>query len=85
MFMLFEAYYIFSRLLHRFYLADFIRTFTFDTKLEMYVKASGILGGQARMPTVVSSELYRTRFTKAMYRYFLMVPDKWTDLGKDLD
>ncbi|KAM7438945.1 hypothetical protein ABFA07_011646 [Porites harrisoni] len=64
---------------------DFIRTFTWDKKLEMYVKASGILGGQGRMPTVVSPELYRTRFTEAMKRYFLMVPDKWTGLGSDLD
>lgn len=64
---------------------DFIRTFTWDKKLEMYVKASGILGGQGRMPTVVSPELYRTRFTEAMHRYFLMVPDKWTGLGNDLD
>jgi len=64
---------------------DFIRTFTWDKKLEMYVKASGLLGGQGRMPTVVSPELYRTRFTEAMHRYFLMVPDKWTGLGNDLD
>lgn len=64
---------------------DFVRTFTWDKKLEMYVKASGILGGQGRMPTVVSPELYRTRFTEAMHRYFLMVPDKWTGLGNDLD
>ena len=68
-----------------FFLIDFIRTFTWDKKLEMYVKASGILGGQGRMPTVVSPELYRTRFTEAMHRYFLMVPDKWTGLGNDLD
>ena len=68
-----------------FFFVDFIRTFTWDKKLEMYVKASGILGGQGRMPTVVSPELYRTRFTEAMHRYFLMVPDKWTGLGNDLD
>jgi len=68
-----------------FVFADFIRTFTWDKKLEMYVKASGILGGQGRMPTVVSPELYRTRFTEAMKRYFLMVPDKWTGLGSELD
>ncbi|XP_048579850.1 1-phosphatidylinositol 3-phosphate 5-kinase isoform X3 [Nematostella vectensis] len=64
---------------------DFIRTFTWDKKLEMYVKSSGILGGQGKMPTVLSPELYRTRFTEAMQRYFLMVPDKWTGLGNDLD
>lgn len=64
---------------------DFIRTFTWDKRLEMYVKSSGILGGQGKMPTVVSPEVYRTRFTEAMHRYFLMVPDKWTGLGSDLD
>ena len=83
---MFESHNIFSKLVHCFvFLADFIRTFTWDKKLEMYVKASGILGGQGRMPTVVSPELYRTRFTEAMHRYFLMVPDKWTGLGNDLD
>lgn len=33
------------------------------------------------MPTVVSPELYRTRFCEAMDKYFLMVPDRWTGLG----
>ena len=80
---MFQSHSIFSRVCVVFFLADFIRTFTWDKKLEMYVKASGILGGQGRMPTVVSPELYRTRFTEAMHRYFLMVPDKWTGLGND--
>lgn len=34
-----------------------------------------------KMPTVVSPELYRTRFCEAMDKYFLMVPDHWTGLG----
>ncbi|XP_074857435.1 1-phosphatidylinositol 3-phosphate 5-kinase isoform X2 [Carettochelys insculpta] len=51
---------------------DYIRTFTWDKKLEMVVKSTGILGGQ---------ELYRTRFCEAMDKYFLMVPDHWTGLG----
>ena len=33
------------------------------------------------MPTVVSPELYRTRFCEAMDKYFLLVPDHWTGLG----
>ncbi|KAJ8396293.1 hypothetical protein AAFF_G00018700 [Aldrovandia affinis] len=33
---------------------DYIRTFTWDKKLEMVVKSTGILGGQGKMPTVVS-------------------------------
>lgn len=34
-----------------------------------------------KMPTVVSPELYRSRFCEAMDKYFLMVPDHWTGLG----
>ncbi|XP_076857787.1 1-phosphatidylinositol 3-phosphate 5-kinase isoform X3 [Brachyhypopomus gauderio] len=60
---------------------DYIRTFTWDKKLEMVVKSTGILGGQGKMPTVVSPELYRSRFCEAMDKYFLMVPDHWTSLG----
>ncbi|XP_055361271.1 1-phosphatidylinositol 3-phosphate 5-kinase isoform X2 [Betta splendens] len=60
---------------------DYIRTFTWDKKLEMVVKSTGILGGQGKMPTVVSPELYRARFSEAMDKYFLMVPDHWTGLG----
>ncbi|XP_029386562.1 1-phosphatidylinositol 3-phosphate 5-kinase isoform X3 [Echeneis naucrates] len=60
---------------------DYIRTFTWDKKLEMVVKSTGILGGQGKMPTVVSPELYRTRFCEAMDKYFMMVPDHWTGLG----
>jgi len=64
---------------------DYIRTFTWDKKLESYVKSTGILGGQGKMPTVVSPAVYRTRFAEAMHRYFLMVPDKWTGFGADLN
>ncbi|KDR20319.1 1-phosphatidylinositol 3-phosphate 5-kinase isoform X2 [Zootermopsis nevadensis] len=64
---------------------DYIRTFTWDKKLETMVKSSGILGGQGKLPTVVSPELYRARFIAAMHQYFLPVPDRWTGLGKGLD
>jgi 1-phosphatidylinositol-3-phosphate 5-kinase len=33
---------------------DYIRTFTLDKKLEMWIKSSGILGGAGNLPTVVS-------------------------------
>ncbi|XP_071791852.1 1-phosphatidylinositol 3-phosphate 5-kinase-like [Asterias amurensis] len=62
---------------------DYIRTFTWDKKLEMMVKSTGIVGGQGKMPTVVSPELYRTRFCEAMDKYFLLVPDRWTNLGSE--
>ncbi|PSN57689.1 hypothetical protein C0J52_00310 [Blattella germanica] len=64
---------------------DYIRTFTWDKKLETMVKSSGILGGQGKLPTVVSPELYRARFIEAMHRYFLPVPDRWTGLGNGLE
>ena len=37
------------------------------------------------MPTVVSPELYRSRFLEAMDRYFLLVPDRWMGLGHSVD
>ncbi|KAI9026204.1 hypothetical protein DFJ74DRAFT_663537 [Hyaloraphidium curvatum] len=56
---------------------DYIRTFTWDKKLESWVKETGILGG-GRDPTIVGPRLYRSRFREAMEKYFLGVPDKWT-------
>jgi hypothetical protein len=38
---------------------DFIRTFTWDKRLEMYVKSSGFLGGSGNLPTVVSPSLWQ--------------------------
>ena len=37
-----------------FLFADYIRTFTWDKKLEMVVKSTGILGGQGK-PLVLTS------------------------------
>ncbi|XP_046466655.1 putative 1-phosphatidylinositol 3-phosphate 5-kinase isoform X1 [Neodiprion pinetum] len=64
---------------------DYIRTFTWDKKLETIVKRSGILGGQGKLPTIVSPEEYRARFIAAMHRYFLPVPDRWTGLGHGVE
>ncbi|KAK9768053.1 Mitochondrial distribution and morphology protein 12 [Basidiobolus ranarum] len=60
-------------------IVDFIRTFTWDKKLESWVKESGILGGGGKEPTIVSPRQYKVRFREAMERYFLMVPDKFCD------
>ncbi|XP_074111998.1 1-phosphatidylinositol 3-phosphate 5-kinase fab1 isoform X2 [Cotesia typhae] len=65
--------------------SDYIRTFTWDKKLETMVKKSGILGGQGKLPTIVSPEEYRARFIAAMHRYFLPVPDRWTGLGRGVE
>ncbi|KAL0090126.1 hypothetical protein J3Q64DRAFT_1636260, partial [Phycomyces blakesleeanus] len=58
-------------------IVDFIRTFTWDKKLESWVKESGFLGGGGKEPTIVSPKQYRIRFREAMERYFFMVPDLW--------
>jgi 1-phosphatidylinositol-3-phosphate 5-kinase len=63
---------------------DYIRTFTWDKRIENLVKSSGILGGQGK-PTVVSPEEYQTRFCDALDRYFLLVPDRWMGLGLGVD
>ncbi|KAL5583369.1 hypothetical protein UlMin_015811 [Ulmus minor] len=57
---------------------DFMRQYTWDKHLETWVKAAGILGGSKNSPTVISPNLYKKRFRKAMTTYFLMVPDQWS-------
>lgn len=47
---------------------DYIRTFTWDKRIEMYVKRTGILGGHGNLPTVISPKMYKTRFSEAMDR-----------------
>ncbi|XP_065212151.1 putative 1-phosphatidylinositol 3-phosphate 5-kinase isoform X2 [Planococcus citri] len=64
---------------------DYIRTFTWDKKLETFVKKSGILGGQGKLPTIVSPEKYKSRFITAMHKYFFAVPDQWLGLGRGFD
>ncbi|CAH1099797.1 unnamed protein product [Psylliodes chrysocephalus] len=64
---------------------DYIRTFTWDKRLETMVKKSGILGGQGKLPTIISPEEYQKRFIEAMHKYFLEVPDHWAGLGKTLE
>eukprot|EP00049_Salpingoeca_infusionum_P013263 m.247614 g.247614 ORF g.247614 m.247614 type:complete len:2054 (-) comp15397_c0_seq1:159-6320(-) len=57
---------------------DFVRTFTWDKRLEMWAKKSGMLGRPGFAPTVISPDEYRERFVQAMHRYFLLVPEPWT-------
>lgn len=56
---------------------DCIRTFTWDKKLESWVKEKGLVGGGGKEPTVVTPRQYKNRFRLAMERYILMVPDCW--------
>nr|CAB3264883.1 1-phosphatidylinositol 3-phosphate 5-kinase-like [Phallusia mammillata] len=60
---------------------DYMRTFTWDKKLEMHWKSIVPARHGARsMPTVVHPELYRSRFCEAMDRYFQVVPDRWFEM-----
>lgn len=62
---------------------DCIRTFTWDKKLESWVKEKGLVGGGTKEPTVVTPRQYKNRFREAMDRYILMVPDCWyQDTGR---
>ncbi len=48
---------------------DYIRTYTWDKKLETWVKE----WGAGKEPTIVTPKQYRQRFISAMERYFPMV------------
>jgi 1-phosphatidylinositol-3-phosphate 5-kinase len=55
-------------------LSDFIRTYTWDKKLESWVKESAFLGGGGKgEPTIVTPKQYKARFRSAMERYFPLV------------
>ena len=59
---------------------DFLRTYTWDKKLESWVKEKGLVGGGSSttmQPTVVTPRQYKNRFREAMERYILVVPDPW--------
>ncbi|KAI8829761.1 hypothetical protein BJ741DRAFT_538273 [Chytriomyces cf. hyalinus JEL632] len=54
-------------------IVDYMRTFTWDKKLESWVKETGILGGGTVQPTILSPRQYKNRFRESMEKYFLMV------------
>ncbi|KAI0474069.1 hypothetical protein GGR56DRAFT_650149 [Xylariaceae sp. FL0804] len=55
---------------------DCIRTYTWDKKLESWIKDRGFAGGRNR-PTVTSPKEYKSRFREAMARYILQAPNCW--------
>lgn len=59
---------------------DYMRTYTWDKKVEMLVKTA--YGKEA--PTVLQPEAYRRRFVEAMDKYFHLVPDRWHGLGQGI-
>ncbi|KAJ3558238.1 hypothetical protein NPX13_g9752 [Xylaria arbuscula] len=54
---------------------DCIRTYTWDKKLESWIKA--FAGGSRNKPTVTSPKEYKSRFREAMARYILQAPNCW--------
>jgi 1-phosphatidylinositol-3-phosphate 5-kinase len=54
-------------------IVDYQRTYTWDKKLESWVKDSAFLGAGKGEPTIITPKEYRQRFVRAMERYFPMV------------
>jgi 1-phosphatidylinositol-3-phosphate 5-kinase len=55
---------------------DYLRQYDIVKKVERMGKSVGMLTGQAE-PTIIQPPQYRKRFSLAMERYFMTVPDKW--------
>lgn len=58
-------------------IVDCIRTYTWDKKLESWIKDRGFAGGGKNKPTVTSPKEYKSRFREAMARYVLQAPNCW--------
>lgn len=56
---------------------DWLRTFTWDKRVENWVKGTTLVGKKGKDPTIVTPKQYKTRFREAMDRYILEVPDIW--------
>jgi 1-phosphatidylinositol-3-phosphate 5-kinase len=54
-------------------IVDYLRTYTWDKKLESWIKR----GGKA-LPTVISPKEYKKRFRQSMDEFFVVVPNKST-------
>ncbi|KAA8628563.1 hypothetical protein SMACR_04978 [Sordaria macrospora] len=60
---------------------DCIRTWTWDKRLESWIKDRGFAGGGRNRPTVTSPKEYKSRFREAMARYILQAPNCWHHFG----
>ncbi|KAH8837187.1 hypothetical protein MCOR27_008528 [Pyricularia oryzae] len=63
---------------------DCIRTYTWDKKLESWIKDRGFAGGGRNRPTVTSPKEYKSRFREAMARYILQAPNCWHQFGNSV-
>ncbi|OAT14313.1 1-phosphatidylinositol-3-phosphate 5-kinase [Blastomyces gilchristii SLH14081] len=64
---------------------DCIRTYTWDKKLESWIKDRGFAGGGKNRPTVTSPKEYKSRFREAMARYVLHAPNSWHQFHTYID
>ncbi|KAK4208351.1 putative phosphatidylinositol-4-phosphate 5-kinase [Rhypophila decipiens] len=60
---------------------DCIRTYTWDKRVESWIKDRGFAGGGRNRPTVTSPKEYKSRFREAMARYILQAPNCWHLFG----
>lgn len=61
---------------------DYLRTYTWDKRVESFVKETAILGaGGKGEPTIVTPRQYRMRFLTFLDRQLLMAPDAWMQPG----
>lgn len=58
-----------------FLVSDFVRTYTWDKRVESFVKETTLLGGGGKglTPTIITPVQYRGRFLAFLDRIFLMV------------
>ena len=55
-------------------LVDYLRQYTWDKQVESWVKASGLLGGAGKEPTIISPNQYAQRFTQTVLSHLSSVP-----------
>lgn len=61
---------------------DYLRTYTWDKRVESFVKETAILGGGGKgEPTIITPRQYRMRFLTFLDRHVLMTPDPWMQPG----
>ncbi|GAA5866486.1 hypothetical protein JCM3774_004699 [Rhodotorula dairenensis] len=65
-------------------IVDYIRTYTWDKRLESWVKETAFLGGTYKSggPTVITPKQYKARFREAIDGYLLLSPTPWLNFEK---